>query len=78
LRTRCGLSVEIDTSPDLFALAIPRASAAALGVLVAVLIALGLSTIWLVYSRRLKRRVLTEAAGVAPPSDEPTPALIHQ
>ena len=63
----------IDTSPDLFALAIPRASAAALGVPVAVLIALGLSTIWLVYSRRLKRRMLAEEAAVAPPSDERPP-----
>jgi RsiW-degrading membrane proteinase PrsW (M82 family) len=61
----------IDTSPDLLALVLPPPSAAALGLLAGVLVALGSSTIWLVYSRRLKRRMFAQGSAVAPPSAEP-------
>jgi RsiW-degrading membrane proteinase PrsW (M82 family) len=56
----------IDTSPDLLALVVSPATAAGLGVIAGILIAIVLGIIWLVYSRRLKRRML--AAGAPPDS----------
>jgi RsiW-degrading membrane proteinase PrsW (M82 family) len=64
----------IDTSPDLLALVLPRTTATGLGLVVGVLIALGLSTVWLVYSRRVKRRMFAEEAAAAAPSEERPPA----
>jgi RsiW-degrading membrane proteinase PrsW (M82 family) len=61
----------IDASPDLLALVIPRAQlAAGLGAGIGILIALGLGTFWLVYSRRLRRRMFTAEAD---PLTEPHP-----
>jgi RsiW-degrading membrane proteinase PrsW (M82 family) len=63
----------IDASPDLLTFVVPAATAAGLGVVAGVLIAIVLGIIWLVYSRRLKRRMLAvEAAAVAQPVEEGT------
>jgi RsiW-degrading membrane proteinase PrsW (M82 family) len=65
----------VDSSPDLLALVIPNvAVAAALGAGVGVLIAIALGIIWLVYSRRLRRRMLVEESAVILPSAEAPPA----
>ena len=51
----------IDTAPDLLALVIHSPQAATdLGALVGIIVAIGLSVIWLVYSRRLRRRMLEQ------------------
>jgi RsiW-degrading membrane proteinase PrsW (M82 family) len=59
----------VDTAPDLFALVVRRPLiAAGLGAIVGVLIAIGLGIVWLVYSRRLRRRMLADESGYAVPA----------
>ncbi|HEX4443612.1 MAG TPA: PrsW family glutamic-type intramembrane protease [Galbitalea sp.] len=52
----------IDTSPDLFGLALPAETAAGLGLAIGILLALALGVVWLVYSRRVRDRMLAGEA----------------
>ena len=63
----------IDSLPDLLALGNPGGSKAAAqlpGLALSLLVILGIDIVWLVYSRRLKRRMLAEEAATALPSAE--------
>ncbi len=59
----------VDAAPDLLSLVLrSQLLSAELGALVGILVAIGLGTVWLVYSRRLKRRMLAQETAYADPS----------
>ena len=62
----------VDTSGDLLAFVIqPALVASEIGAGIGILVALGLSAVWLVYSRRLNRRMLAQEAEPAPLTSGP-------
>jgi RsiW-degrading membrane proteinase PrsW (M82 family) len=67
----------IDASADLLAYTLPVAAAELLGLIVHIVLSLGLGTVWLIYSRGLRRRMLVEestAANTVLTEPEPAPS----